>query len=109
MRRRVSDEEDEYEFGDFRLDTAARRLFKANQEVRLTVKEYRLLEFFLRRAGRALTRNEILNAVWGRTVIVTGRSVDRCVTTLRGKIENDPRTPMHIHTIRDVGYRFEMG
>jgi DNA-binding response OmpR family regulator len=48
-----------------------------------------------------------LNAVWGYAVIVTPRSIDRCVATLRGKIEPDPRRPSYIHTIRDIGYRFE--
>lgn len=43
----------------------------------------------------------------GNSVIVTPRSVDRCVTTLRGKIEHNPRQPRLIHTIRDIGYRFE--
>jgi DNA-binding response OmpR family regulator len=62
----------------------------------------------VKRAGRALTRKEILDAVWGRSVIVTGRSVDRCVTTLRSKIEPDPRRPRLIQTIRDIGYRFQL-
>ena len=73
----------------------------------LTAKEFRLLQFFVKRAGRALTRDSILEAVWGDEVIVTDRSVDRCVTTLRGKIEPDPRNPSFIQTIRDIGYRFE--
>ncbi len=46
-------------------------------------------------------------AVWGHSVVVTSRSVDRCVTTLRSKIEPDPHRPTYIHTIRDIGYRFE--
>jgi DNA-binding response OmpR family regulator len=58
-------------------------------------------------AGRALTRDSILDAVWGQDVMVTDRSVDRCVTTLRAKIEEDPRNPALIQTIRDIGYRFE--
>ena len=66
-----------------------------------------MLEFFARRQGRALTRDSILDAVWGNEVIVTDRSVDRCVTTLRGKIERDPHHPEMIQTIRDIGYRFE--
>jgi DNA-binding response OmpR family regulator len=74
----------------------------------LTSKEFRLLEFFLQRAGRALTRDSILDAVWGDDVIVTDRSVDRCVTTLRGKVEPDPHNPIFIRTIREIGYRFEM-
>ena len=66
-----------------------------------------MLEVFVQRPGRALTRHDILDAVWGSSVIVTTRSVDRCVTTLRGKVEPDPRHPTYIQTIRDVGYRFE--
>ena len=54
-----------------------------------------------------LTRDEILKAVWGYHVAVTDRSVDRCVATLREQIEADPRHPVFVQTIRDVGYRFE--
>lgn len=95
------------EFGDCRMDRESHRLFKGGVEIALTTKEYRLLEYFLERPGRALTRDMIINGVWGSDVIVTTRSVDRCITTLRGKIERDPHGPMHIQTIRDVGYRFE--
>ena len=78
------------------------------EEVELSPKEFRLLELFVRRAGRALTRDEILRSVWGRDILVTSRSFDRCVTTLRGKIEPDPKRPTWIRTIRDVGYRFDL-
>lgn len=53
-----------------------------------------------------LTRDSILQAVWGNAVLVTTRSVDRCVTTLRAKVEPDPHHPTYIHTIREIGYRF---
>jgi DNA-binding response OmpR family regulator len=96
-----------YEFGEWRLDTLSHRLTRRGREVPLTVKEFRLLEYFLQRPGRALTRDTIMIAVWGNSVIVTARSVDRCVTTLRGKIEPHPRDPVFIHTIREIGYRFE--
>jgi DNA-binding response OmpR family regulator len=49
----------------------------------------------------------ILNAVWGNSVFVTPRSIDRCVTTLRAKVEPDPHRPVYIQTIREIGYRFE--
>jgi DNA-binding response OmpR family regulator len=65
------------------------------------------LEFFARCPGRALTRDQILDAVWGNDIIVNDRSVDRCVTTLRAKIEPDPHAPAFIQTIREIGYRFE--
>jgi len=96
-----------YDFGDCRLDLTAHKLFKKGTKIELTAKEFRLLAFFVRRAGRALTRDSILDAVWGDEVIVTDRSVDRCVTTLRGKVEPDPKNPVFIQTIRDIGYRFE--
>ena len=108
LRRRGVDASAVHEFGDFRLDLSARRLFKGESEVSLTAKEFRLLEFLVQRAGRALTRDTILDAVWGNEVIVTDRSVDRCVTTLRAKIEADTRHPQFIQTIRDIGYRFEI-
>ncbi len=95
-------------FGDLRLDLTAHKLFRGTREIELTAKEFKLLEFFVTRAGRALTRNAILDGVWGDEVIVTDRSVDRCVTTLRAKIEADPRSPQFIQTIRDIGYRFEI-
>ncbi|HOD46417.1 MAG TPA: winged helix-turn-helix domain-containing protein, partial [Opitutaceae bacterium] len=95
-------------FGDFRLDPAAHKLFRGDTEIELTGKEYKLLAFLIERAGRALTRNAILDGVWGNAVFVTDRSVDRCVTTLRAKIESDTRRPQFIQTIRDIGYRFEL-
>lgn len=105
--RRQEPESDVVEFGDFRLDRSAHKLFQKDTEVPLTGKEFRLLEFFVKRTGRALTRDSILDAVWGNDVIVTDRSVDRCVTTLRSKIEEDPHNPVFIQTIREIGYRFE--
>jgi DNA-binding response OmpR family regulator len=105
--RRQGPEDQVFEFGECRLDLAAHKLFKGTQEVELTAKEFRLLEFFVKRAGRALARDTILDGVWGDEVIVTDRSVDRCVTTLRSKIEPDPKNPTFIQTIRDIGYRFE--
>jgi DNA-binding response OmpR family regulator len=94
-------------FGDFELNQAAHKLFRNGEEVELTPKEFRLLAYFVSRSGCALTRDDILNAVWGNSVMVTPRSIDRCVATLRMKIESDPQRPTFIQTIRDIGYRFE--
>jgi DNA-binding response OmpR family regulator len=96
-----------FQFGDCKLDAHAHKFFRNGREVILTAKEFRLLEFFIKRPGRALTRDQILDAVWGNEIIVNDRSVDRCVTTLRAKVEPDPHRPCHIQTIRDIGYRFE--
>ncbi len=107
LRRREAGASDVVSFGDNKLDFAAHKLFRKGREIPLTAKEFRLLEFFTKRPGRALTRDQILDGVWGNAIIVNDRSVDRCVTTLRAKIESDPRHPSHIQTIRDIGYRFE--
>ena len=108
LRRRQNAASMAITFGDCRLDLTAHKLFRNGKPVELTTKEFRLLEFFARRPGRALTRDQILDGVWGDDIIVNDRSVDRCVTTLRAKIENDPHHPTHIATIRDIGYRFEV-
>jgi DNA-binding response OmpR family regulator len=109
LRRRRSGRETVTRFGEFTLDLGAHKLFRNSTEVELTAREFALLAFFAARPGRALARNDILNAVWGSSVIVTPRSIDRCVTTLRSKIEPNPHNPVYIQTIRDIGYRFETG
>ena len=106
LRRRRKTESRGFRFGDFTLDMNSRQLFREGKEIALTPKEFGLLALFAGRAGCALTRDEILRNVWGRDLIVTARSVDRCVNTLRGKIERDPDAPVFIKTIRDLGYRF---
>lgn len=108
LRRRRLARTKTYHFGQYQLDLASRKLRYKGREVTLTPKEFSLLAFLVQRAGRALTRDQILENVWGRNVFVTSRSVDRCVTTLRKKIEKDPNRPLLIKTIREIGYRFEM-
>jgi DNA-binding response OmpR family regulator len=107
LRRRKQSEKDSYKFGDFVLDISARKLTKKNKEIELSPKEFKLLEFFLKKQGKALTRDEILNAVWGYSSFTGHRSIDRFVTTLRNKIETNPQNPIFIHTLREIGYKFE--
>jgi DNA-binding response OmpR family regulator len=109
LRRSTGRDEAVYRFGPFELNRSAHKLFRNHREIELTAKEFGVLEFFATRPGRALTRDDILNQVWGHSVVVTPRSIDRCVKTLRGKIETDASQPTYIHTIRNVGYRFEPG
>jgi DNA-binding response OmpR family regulator len=107
LRRRRQPKSQVLRFGEFRLDCGARRFLRGGREIALTPKEFDLLEFLLRQAHRALTREEILKRVWGFSVFVTARSVDRCVTTLRAKIEADASRPRFLQTVRQIGYRFE--
>jgi DNA-binding response OmpR family regulator len=95
------------EFGDCRLDLGSCRLTRDGREVPLTPKEFGILKCLALNSGRAFTRDHLLDRVWGQDLIVTPRSVDRCITTLRNKIEDDPHHPRLIRTIRDIGYRFE--
>lgn len=108
LRRRRQHENQQFEFGECILNVSSRQLFRNGTEVVLTPKEFGVLALFVRRAGCALTREEILKQVWGYDVLVTNRSVDRCINSLRSKIEPKPESPRHIVTIRDIGYRFEL-
>ena len=95
-------------FGHCEFDPDARTLYRSGEEIALTPKEYDLLALFTRRPGRPLTRDTILNAVWYKNLLTSTRSVDRCVNTLRQKIETDPQRPQFIKSVRDVGYKFEL-
>ena len=96
-----------FRFGQCEVDRLGRKVLRGGVEVGLTAKEFALLAYFTTRPGCALSRDVILNAVWGNAVFVTPRSIDRCVATLRAKIEPHPHQPLYIQTIRDIGYRFE--
>jgi DNA-binding response OmpR family regulator len=105
--RRRGTERAVHRFGDCDIDMTARRVLRNGTPVDLTAREFALLAYFASRPGRALARDTILNAVWGASVFVTPRSIDRCVATLRSKVEPDPHNPIYIQTIREIGYRFE--
>ncbi|MEY4324910.1 MAG: hypothetical protein RIS24_1081 [Verrucomicrobiota bacterium] len=107
LRRRRRSTPDVVIIGTLEVDRGARRVSRGGVVLELTPKEYGLLEFFTRKAGRALTREQILNAVWGESAAVTDRSVDRAVTTLRAKVEENPNRPRLIQTVPQIGYRFE--
>jgi len=109
LRRRRQKEPEAYRFGPCELHVASCRLVRDGVEVPLTPKEFNLLALFVRNPGRALTRDEILRSVWGNDLLVTTRSVDRFINTLRNKIEPDPKRATLIKTIRNIGYRFEGG
>ncbi|MHC4525658.1 MAG: response regulator transcription factor [Planctomycetota bacterium] len=109
LRRSQQAETQSHAFGDFTLDIGARELTCKGKPVKLSPKEFNMLEYFVNHPGRALTRDTLLNAVWGYNNFVTSRSVDRCVTTLRNKIEPNPHAPIYIHTIRTFFQRRSAG
>lgn len=106
LARRIDGGKTEYEFaGGGLLDTKARVVRVKDKEVALTPKEFDLLAVFLRKTGRALTRDQLLGEVWGHGLLVTVRSVDRCVKTLRMKL--GPESSSGLVAVRGVGYRWD--
>jgi DNA-binding response OmpR family regulator len=108
LSRRRKEKQDVFEFGRMRLDVSARVLTKDGRQIELSPKEFSLLCYLLNNQGRALTRDQILNAVWGYDSYVNTRTVDRFITTLRNKIEPDSHNPQYIRTMRTIGYKFEL-
>lgn len=97
----------ELTFGDLTVDLARREVRRSGQTLRLTPKEYDLLVFLLRNRGIVLSRDLILERVWGWDYAGGSRTVDVHVRWLREKIEPDPSHPTRIVSVRGVGYRFE--
>ncbi len=94
-------------FDDFALDRSGRRLRQGDREIPLTMKEYDLLSYLIAHSGQVLSRDFLLEKVWGYDFSGNTRTVDVHIRWLREKIERDPGEPRRIVTVRGVGYRFE--
>ncbi len=99
--------QDEIISNDLRLNLTGRRVFKNEEEVRLSNKEFDLLAELMRNKSAVLSRDLILTKVWGYDYFVDKRTVDVHIRWLREKIEEDASNPKRIVTVRGVGYRFE--
>ena len=107
--RRVQEprrEIDSCRFGDVEVDFARYEAKKNGRPIPLTALEFSLLHFLVRNKGRVVDRNEVLDNVWGKDVFVDARTVDKHISLLRKKFENDPQEPKHILGVRGVGYKF---
>jgi DNA-binding response OmpR family regulator len=93
-------------FRDLVIDPNERRVFRRGVEVNLTHTEFDLLSLLASNAGKVLSREHILNAVWGYEYPIETRVIDVHVRNLRRKIEDDPSHPLHILAVPGVGYRF---
>jgi DNA-binding response OmpR family regulator len=105
--RRVQPEQPKaIQFGDVTVNLEKRSVAKRDRELKLTPAEYNLLTYFLNHPDKALTRDLLLNSVWGYESFPNTRTVDAHVCKLRQKLETDPLTPKHFLTLHGVGYRF---
>ncbi|MBA4375507.1 MAG: DNA-binding response regulator [Anaerolinea sp.] len=95
------------QFGDLAIDTIRREVRMRNKNLELQPKEYELLYFLAINRGRAMSRNKILEDVWGWDYVGESRTVDVHIRWLRQKIETDPANPTRLVTVRGSGYRFE--
>jgi DNA-binding response OmpR family regulator len=106
LRRAPGELERVLAFADTQVDLERRVVMRRGQEVKFTPAEYNLLTFFLQNPDRPLSRDMILNSVWGYESFPNTRTVDAHVVRLRQKLEADPNTPRHFLTLHKVGYRF---
>ena len=97
---------DELRFGNVEIDFLRFEARRNGKPVEMTRKEYAILRLLASRSGRAVTRDELLNEVWGYEVYPVSRTVDNHVAGLRAKLEHDPARPQYIRTVHGIGYKF---
>jgi DNA-binding response OmpR family regulator len=106
LRRASSEAGKGVSFGNNEVDLDRRVVRRSGREIKVTPVEYSLLAYFLQNVDRTLSRDMILNSVWGYESYPNARTVDAHVVSLRQKLEADPNQPRHFVTVHGVGYRF---
>lgn len=96
-----------YKFGDCEVDFDRGELRRAGDALEATPLEFKLLSVFIRRRGKVLNREQLIEEAWGHGTFVTERVVDYHVLNLRRKIEPDPAQPQYLQSVRGLGYRFD--
>jgi two-component system, OmpR family, alkaline phosphatase synthesis response regulator PhoP len=96
-----------YEKGALKIDFSTYEVFARGQQIKLTLKEFELLRFLVQNSNRVLSRDQLLDRVWGGETFVTPRTVDVHIRRLRKAVEEDDRKPRLILTLRGVGYKFD--
>jgi len=107
LRRASPETESVHRLGDCEVDFERAELRRAGERTDLTAIELKMLQFFLHNQGRVLSREQVIDEVWGRDVYLTDRVVDTHIVKLRRKVEPDPARPRYIVSVRGIGYRFE--
>jgi two-component system, OmpR family, response regulator MtrA len=104
---KTSEEQTTLSAGALELDPSAFKAWKRGEELDLSAMEFRLLAELVEHKGRVLTREILIENVWGYDYLGGSRLVDMAVKRLRAKIEDDPSAPVYIQTVRGIGYRFD--
>jgi DNA-binding response OmpR family regulator len=107
LRRAAGDVPEVCRFGENELDFSGCQLRRSGQPQELTPLEFKLLSALIRHRGHVLTRDQLLDEVWGRGIVVTDRVIDTHITNLRKKIEPEPSQPRYLVSVRGIGYRFD--
>ena len=107
LRRTETATSDVFRFGDTEIDFPRAEVRRSGQPVDLSALEFKLLTAFVRGRGRLLTREHLLDAVWGPHISLNDRVVDNHIVGLRRKLEPDPAAPRHFLSLRGLGYRFD--
>jgi two-component system alkaline phosphatase synthesis response regulator PhoP len=107
MRRTAKPEQNTYQFGEFNLDVANQALTRNGVNVALSPKEFKVLHLLVKKQGSVLTRDEILSGAFGFAHFVNTKNIDGFIKVIREKVEPDLNKPTFIHTIGDIGYKFE--
>jgi DNA-binding response OmpR family regulator len=95
-----------FQFGDVKVDFTKMELWRDGSQVQLTSQEFKVLKFMIQNAERVLSREELLNFVWGYRNYPSTRTVDNHILRLRQKLEKDPANPLHFRTVHSSGYKF---
>jgi two-component system response regulator RegX3 len=95
------------ESGPVRIDSDRHVVTVRGQAIALPLKEFDLLEFLVRNSGRVLTRSQLIDRVWGSDYVGDTKTLDVHVKRLRAKVEADPANPVHLQTVRGLGYKYE--
>jgi two-component system alkaline phosphatase synthesis response regulator PhoP len=98
-----------FKVGNLAIDFGKHEVLKSESKVDLTLKEFELLEILIKNKGRVMTRDFLLDKIWGYEYVGETRTVDVHIRHLRQKIEEDDKNPSYIQTIRGIGYRFNFG
>jgi DNA-binding response OmpR family regulator len=107
LRRKGGESPEVYRFGDVEVNFTRGEVRRTGVVTEVTAIEFKLLAAFIRLRGRVLTREQLLDDVWGRDSSPTDRVVDNHIMNLRRKVEATPETPRYIVSLRGVGYRFD--